>query len=77
MNAPAVVVGVAQEMHDQRKRNACYAAQLCLQAVQRLFNIAGGRALYLYSPLQRMFRDCFAAADYGRHALGAPKAGAH
>lgn len=80
---------VSEEMHVQGKRNACYAAQLCLQAVQRLYNIAGGRALYLDSPLQRMFRDCFAAAahhslvwesaaaEYGRHALGAPKAGAH
>lgn len=79
---------VSEEMHYQGKRNACYAAQLCLGAVQRLYNIAGGRALYLESPLQRMFRDCFAAAahhslvwesaaaEYGRHALGAPKAGA-
>jgi len=78
---------VSEEMHYQGKRNACYAAQLCLQAVQRLYNIAGGRALFLDSPLQRMFRDCFAAAahhslvwesaaaEYGRHALGAPKTG--
>lgn len=80
---------VSQEQHVQGKRNACFAAQLCLQAVQRLYNIAGGRALFLDSPLQRMFRDCFgaaahhslvwetAASDYGRHALGAPKSGAH
>ena len=80
---------VSEEMHYQGKRNACFAAQLCLQAVQRLYNIAGGRALFLDSPLQRMFRDCFAAAahhslvwesaasEYGRHALGAPKAGSH
>jgi len=80
---------VSLEQHYQGKRNACYAAQLCLQAVQRLYNIAGGRALFLDNPLQRMFRDCFAAAahhslvwenaaaEYGRHALGAPKAKAH
>lgn len=80
---------VTLEQHYQGKRNACFAAQLCLQAVQRLFNIAGGRALFLDSPLQRMFRDCFAAAshhslvwetaasDYGRHALGVPKSAAH
>jgi alkylation response protein AidB-like acyl-CoA dehydrogenase len=80
---------VSEEMHYQGKRNACFAAQLCLQAVQRLYNIAGGRALFLDSPLQRMFRDCFAAAahhslvwesaasEYGRHALGAPKASSH
>ncbi|MDB5570899.1 MAG: acyl-CoA dehydrogenase [Hyphomicrobiales bacterium] len=77
----------SEQMQVQGKRNACYAAQLCLQAVQRLFNIAGGRALYVDSPLQRMFRDCFAAAahhslvwetaaaDYGRWALGQPRDG--
>ncbi len=48
----------------------------------RLFNAAGGRALYLDNVLQRQFRDCYAAAshhslmwdtaamDYGRYALG-------
>ncbi|MCC2098148.1 MAG: hypothetical protein KDJ29_14730 [Hyphomicrobiales bacterium] len=72
---------VSPEMHYQGKRNACYAAQLCLNAVQRLFNIAGGRALFENNVLQRQFRDCFAAAahhslvwesaaiDYGKHAL--------
>ena len=80
---------VSEEMHYQGKRNACFAAQLCLQAVQRLYNIAGGRALFLDSPLQRMFRDCYAAAahhslvwesaasEYGRHALRAPKPNSH
>ena len=74
---------VTQEMHFQGKRNACYAAQLCLNAVQRLFNIAGGRALMNNDVLQRQFRDCFAAAahhslvwesaaiEYGKHALQA------
>lgn len=74
---------VDPHMHVQGKRNACYAAQLCLNAVQRLFNIAGGRALYENSVLQRQFRDCFAAAahhslvwesaaiEYGKHVLGA------
>ena len=28
------------------KRDACYAAQLAFGAVQRLFNDAGGRALF-------------------------------
>lgn len=76
---------VSETQHVQGKRNACFASQLCLQAVQRLYNIAGGRALMVDSPLQRMFRDCYAAAahhslvwetaaaDYGRHALGVPK----
>lgn len=76
---------VSPHQHVQGKRNACYAAQLCLNAVQRLFNIAGGRALYESSVLQRQFRDCFAAAahhslvwesaaiDYGKQVLGVPK----
>ena len=64
------------------KRNAAFACQLAMGAVQRLFNAAGGRALYTDNVLQRQFRDCFAAAahhsvvwdgaaaDYGRHVLG-------
>ena len=64
------------------RRNNAYAAQLSITAVQRLFNAAGGRALYLDNPMQRMFRDCHAAAahhslmwdqaaaGYGRHVLG-------
>ncbi len=83
MEALAKDGAVSPHMHVQGKRNACYAAQLCLNAVQRLFNIAGGRALYESSVLQRQFRDCFAAAahhslvwesaaiEYGKHVLGA------
>ncbi len=83
MEALAKDGAVSPHMHVQGKRNACYAAQLCLNAVQRLFNIAGGRALYENSVLQRQFRDCFAAAahhslvwesaaiEYGKHVLGA------
>jgi alkylation response protein AidB-like acyl-CoA dehydrogenase len=70
--------------HDQLrgKRNAAYAAQLSLRAVQRLFNAAGGHALYASNELQRKFRDAHAAAAhhslvwdgaaaaYGRYALG-------
>ena len=64
------------------RRNNGYAAQLAISGVQRLFNAAGGRALYLDNPMQRMFRDCHAAAahhslmweqaaaGYGRHVLG-------
>jgi alkylation response protein AidB-like acyl-CoA dehydrogenase len=66
----------------QGKRNAAYAAQLSLRAVQRLFNAAGGRALYASNELQRKFRDAHAAAAhhslvwdsaaaaYGRYVLG-------
>ena len=64
------------------KRDACFAAQLAMGAVSRLFNAAGGRALYTGSVLQRQFRDCYAASahhslvwdsaaqNYGRHVLG-------
>ncbi len=65
------------------KRNMAYAAQLSIQAVQRLFNDAGGRVLYSDHDLQRKFRDVHAAAahhsltwhsaaeNYGAHVLGA------
>jgi alkylation response protein AidB-like acyl-CoA dehydrogenase len=65
------------------KRNMAYAAQLSLQAVQKLFNDAGGRVLYADQEMQRKFRDCHAAAAhhslnwhsaaqaYGAHVLGA------
>ena len=59
------LVGPAQNV--QGKRNACYAAQLALQGVSRLFNAAGGRALYTDSVLQRQFRDCYAASAH--HSL--------
>jgi resorcinol 4-hydroxylase (FADH2) len=58
---------VTPHMGAQGKRNACYAAQLAMSAVQRLFHAAGGRALYMDSPLQRQFRDVFAASAH--HAL--------
>jgi alkylation response protein AidB-like acyl-CoA dehydrogenase len=58
-------IGKHQQL--QGKRNAAYAAQLALQAVQRLFNAAGGRALYLDNELQRKFRDVHAAAAH--HSL--------
>jgi alkylation response protein AidB-like acyl-CoA dehydrogenase len=72
---------VGTQMNLRGKRNAAYAAQLATGAVQRLFNAAGGRALYTDNPLQRMFRDCYAAAahpslmwdaaaaSYGRYVL--------
>ena len=41
-----------------------YAAQLALGAVQRLFNAAGGRALFTDSPLQRQLRDAYAVAAH-------------
>jgi alkylation response protein AidB-like acyl-CoA dehydrogenase len=46
------------------RRNACWAAQMAMQGVSRLFNHAGGRALFESSVLQRQFRDCYAAAAH-------------
>jgi len=73
-------------MGAQGKRNAAFACQLAMGAVQKLFNAAGGRALYLDSVLERQFRDCFAAAahhsvvwdgaaaEYGKTALAVANA---
>jgi alkylation response protein AidB-like acyl-CoA dehydrogenase len=72
-----------KHMQVHGKRNMAYAAQLSIQAVQKLFNDAGGRVLYLDHDLQRKFRDAHAAAahhsltwhsaaeNYGAHVLGA------
>jgi alkylation response protein AidB-like acyl-CoA dehydrogenase len=72
-------VGREQQVHG--KRNCCWAAQLAMSAVQRLFNDAGGRALYRSNDLQRYFRDTYAASahhsltwssaarEYGKHLL--------
>jgi 3-hydroxy-9,10-secoandrosta-1,3,5(10)-triene-9,17-dione monooxygenase len=68
-------------MGAQGKRNAAYACQLATGAVQKLFNQAGGTALYTDNALQRQFRDCYGAAahysvtwdtaamEYGKAAL--------
>ena len=74
---------VSREQQVQGKRNCCYAAQLAMQAATKLFNSAGGRALFVDNVMQRQFRDCFAASahhslswdsaamEYGRHQLEA------
>jgi 3-hydroxy-9,10-secoandrosta-1,3,5(10)-triene-9,17-dione monooxygenase len=74
---------VPKTLNVRGKRNAAYAAQLSIAAVQKLFNAAGGRALYSDNVMQRMLRDCLAAAahhslgwdsaaaNYGRHVLKA------
>lgn len=63
------------------RRDRAYATQLCLQAVNRLFDVSGGHALFDSVALQRYHRDAQAAAhrdtlimdlagqDYGRLAL--------
>jgi 3-hydroxy-9,10-secoandrosta-1,3,5(10)-triene-9,17-dione monooxygenase len=63
------------------RRDKAYAVQLCLQAVNRLFDVSGGHALFDSEALQRFHRDAHAAAhrdtltmdfagqDFGRLAL--------
>lgn len=58
---------VEPELRLRAKRDSGFATQLCLTAVTRLFNAAGGRALSTKSPLQRQFRDLLAAASH--HSL--------
>lgn len=64
------------------RRDAVYAVTGCTRAVDRLFAVSGGNALYDRHPLQRAFRDVHAIAShaflnadlanelYGRVALG-------
>jgi 3-hydroxy-9,10-secoandrosta-1,3,5(10)-triene-9,17-dione monooxygenase len=58
---------IGQELRLRAKRDSGFAAQLCLAAVTRLFNAAGGRALSSNNPMQRQFRDLLAAASH--HSL--------
>jgi 3-hydroxy-9,10-secoandrosta-1,3,5(10)-triene-9,17-dione monooxygenase len=66
------------------KRDKTFAARLCVQAVNRLFETSGGRAIFESEAIQRCHRDAHAAAhhqgiswdaaaeDFGRQALGLP-----
>ena len=73
------------------RRNIAFACQLSLKAGTRLFNAAGGSALYLKGAMQRQYRNLLgavahrgvnwetAAVDYGSALLeqhGAPRSGA-
>lgn len=63
-------------------RDACFTAQLCLRAVNRLYDVSGARAISEDEPIQRQHRDvntaCHhaalnwdtAAEQFGRLALG-------
>jgi alkylation response protein AidB-like acyl-CoA dehydrogenase len=58
-------------------RDKAYAMKLAVQATGRLFELAGGHALYTTDPLQRMYRDVQAAAhrdglvfDFGAQQFG-------
>ena len=72
------------------RRNVAFATQMALNAGTRLFNAAGGNAVYLKGAMQRQFRNLLgaaahrgvnwetAAADYGAALLeqhGAPRRG--
>jgi 3-hydroxy-9,10-secoandrosta-1,3,5(10)-triene-9,17-dione monooxygenase len=66
------------------RRDKSFAARLCVQAVNRLFEASGGRAIAESEAIQRFHRDVHAGAhhqglswdvaaeDYGRQALGLP-----
>ena len=69
------------------RRDKAFTAQLCHQAVNRLFDLSGGHGIFDSTPLQRFHRDAQAVAhrdglimdmgglDYGRVALGLPPSG--
>ena len=64
------------------RRDQVYVTKLCIQSVNRLFEVSGGHALYDSSPIQRLHRDAHAAShhiglfwdaaaeQYGQHRLG-------
>ena len=64
------------------RRDKAFTTQLCLQAVNRIFDLSGGHALFDSDPLQRFHRDAHAIAhrdtlimdvgglQYGKVALG-------
>jgi len=46
------------------RRDGAFAAQMCIQAVDILMNIAGSGGIYQTSEMQRLFRDTHAAAAH-------------
>ena len=66
------------------RRNGAFSVNLCTQAVDIVFGLAGGGGLYETSPIQRAFRDAHAinahiafnmdaaGTTYGRVTLGLP-----
>jgi len=46
------------------RRDGAFAAQMCIQAVDILMNIAGSSGIYQTSEMQRLFRDTHAAAAH-------------
>jgi 3-hydroxy-9,10-secoandrosta-1,3,5(10)-triene-9,17-dione monooxygenase len=64
------------------RRNGAYSANLCIEAVNKLYQASGGGGIYTRNPIARAFRDIHAArahiafnmdvagATFGRIALG-------
>jgi alkylation response protein AidB-like acyl-CoA dehydrogenase len=48
----------------QYRLNVGYAAKLCVQAVERLMPVVGGRGLELHHAFQRAWRDVHAVAQH-------------
>lgn len=69
------------------RRDKAFVTQLCLNAVNSLFDLSGGHGLFDSVPLQRFHRDAHAVAhrdglimdlggqDYGRVLMGLPPSG--
>jgi 3-hydroxy-9,10-secoandrosta-1,3,5(10)-triene-9,17-dione monooxygenase len=53
------------------KRNAAFAAKLCVEAVDTLHEMAGGNGIYEKQPLERMLRDMRAATGHFSFSLDA------
>jgi alkylation response protein AidB-like acyl-CoA dehydrogenase len=51
------------------ERDKAYVATTCLRAVHRLYDVAGGHAIFNPDPLQRMYRDATAVAHRDRLVL--------
>jgi 3-hydroxy-9,10-secoandrosta-1,3,5(10)-triene-9,17-dione monooxygenase len=66
------------------RRDDAFALKSCIEAVEMLFPLTGGRGLSAASPFQRAWRDCHACGQqimvnwdvmmthFGRHMLGQP-----
>jgi 3-hydroxy-9,10-secoandrosta-1,3,5(10)-triene-9,17-dione monooxygenase len=46
----------------RNQRDRAFVVRLCMQAVNRLFDVSGGHALFLSNPLQRFHRDAQAVS---------------
>jgi 3-hydroxy-9,10-secoandrosta-1,3,5(10)-triene-9,17-dione monooxygenase len=53
-----------EETRVRYRLNVGYAAKLCVQAIERLMPIVGGRGLELADPFQRAWRDTHAVAQH-------------